>query len=97
VKSDDEYNETIDLLLKDINNSMKIKSIKQDMVKHIDTMSTSYAVANDDSVDEDLRKTFKVKLENDIARVQQKMKVLKRKDYIVNKALNERELRRLEQ
>ncbi len=97
VKSDDEYNETIDLLLKDINNSMKIKSIKQDMVKHIDTMSTSYAVANDNSVNEDLRKTFKVKLENDIVRVQQKMKVLKRKDYIVNKALNERELRRLEQ
>lgn len=97
VKSDDEYNNTIDLLLKDINNNMKIKSIKQDMVKHIDTMSTSYAVANDDSVDEDLRKTFKAKLENDVERVQQKMKVLKRKDYIVNKALKERELRRLEQ
>jgi hypothetical protein len=76
---------------------MKIKSIKQDMVKHIDTMTTSYGVANDESAEEDLRNTFKSKLENDIKRVQQKIKVLKRKDYIVNKALKERELRRLEQ
>jgi hypothetical protein len=97
VKSDDEYNKTIDTLLKDINSSMKILSIKQDMVKHIDTMSTSYAVSNDDSVDSDLRKTFEEKLENDIARVKQKLKVLKRKDYIVNKTLTERKLRRAEE
>lgn len=97
VKSDDDYNKTIDSLLKDINSSMKILSIKQDMVKHIDTMSTSYAVSNDETVDNDLRETFKLKLENDIARVKQKLKVLKRKDYIVNKALTERKLKRVEE
>jgi hypothetical protein len=97
VKSDNEYNKTIDTLLKDINRSMKILSIKQDMVKHIDTMSMSYAVSNDDSVDNDLRKTFESKLKNDIERVKQKLKVLKRKDYIVNKALTERKLRRAEE
>lgn len=97
VKSDDDYNKTIDSLLKDISSSMKILSIKQDMVKYIDTMSTSYAVSNDETVDDDLRETFKVKLENDIARVKQKLKVLKRKDYIVNKALTERKLRRAEE
>lgn len=97
VKSDEEYNKTIDKLLKDINKNMKIQSIKQDMVKHIDTMSTSYAVSNDDTASDELRKIFKIKLENDIARVQQKLKVLKRKDYIVNKALTERKIRRAQQ
>ena len=97
VNDDEEYNITVDKLLKDINQNMKIQSIKQTMVKHIDTMTTSYAIANDESLSEDLRNTFKVKLEKDIERVQKKITVLKRKDYIVNKALIERKLRRAQQ
>lgn len=92
VKWDEDYNKKVNALLKKINKDMKVTSIKQDMVRYIDTMSTSYGVMNDETVSDELRAIFKTKLAQDIERVEKKLIVLKRKDFVVNRVLNKRKL-----
>jgi hypothetical protein len=92
VKGDEDYNKKVNALLNKINKDMKVTSIKQDMVRYIDTMSTSYGIMNDETVSDELRAIFKAKLVQDIERVEKKLIVLKRKDFVVNRVLNKRKL-----
>lgn len=91
---DDEYNGTVEKIVNKVNKEFKLSSLRRDMVKYLDNMTTSYWIYNDESIDMEIRQTFKAKFDQDKAKFEKKYEVIKRKDYIINRTLEKRRLER---
>lgn len=87
IKWDEEYNNKVNSIVKEINSEMKIYSIKKDMIEYLNKMTTSYWISIDEENTDEVRNIYKEKLKFDILEVEKKLIVLKRKDLIISKSL----------
>ena len=84
-----DYNLNVANLLKEVDDSFKIDAIKNSFAKKIWKVSYSFYTYKN-TTDLETKKVFKVKLINDIRKLQKSYKILKKKDRIISKTLEKR-------
>jgi len=90
LKWNDNYNKNIEKFTKKIYNEIKLDWIRKSMIKYLNTMNKTAWILLDESLNDNLRNTFKEKLKQDQKYLSIKMKKLKRKDEIIRYVLNKR-------
>jgi len=95
IKWDDKYNTWIQKIVKKVNFEFNLNSLKGDLIKYLDNMTISYWIYNDSTIDKSITDKFKQKFEKDKAIFNARYKVIKVKDYIINRTLKKRAAEKL--
>ena len=91
IKWNNSYNKAVKNYTKTIYKDIKIDWIRKSMIKHMDSMTRTFWILLDKTLDDNLREIYTEKLKDDKEYFELKMKKLKRKDEIIRHVLNKRE------
>ena len=84
------YNSKVAELLHKVDKDFKIDSIKNDFAKNISSVSYSLSTFISDDIDSEIQEVFRKKLIKDLKTLQNKYRVLKKKDMMISKTLEKR-------
>ena len=96
IKNDKNYNILINYYMKKINSEIKLASIKQSMVKHLNELTISYWIYKYKKLTPEMKDFYKQLFYENINNVIFKMRILKQKDKMISKTLEQRRLREIE-